>query len=320
MRFVQHVVSGSRRLSVVVDDLAADVAGILEQRVLAADGYRGERATRLAAHLAPTELADFLALGEAAMDRARAVTECVAADRDSLAATGYLTPLADLTYASPCSPTSALYCAGLNYRDHVAEQAGRAVSDYPSIFLRIADSVVGHRQPLVRPSGVSVDLDFEGELAVVIGRPCHRVAVADALSHVAGYTVFNDGSVRDFQKRGPELFPGKNFFHTGAMGPWLVTADEVGDPQDIDLTTTLAGEIMQSSNTKYMIFDVATLIATVSDFSYLQPGDVIATGTPAGVGFRRTPPRFLVPGERITVTFDRVGTLENDIIDETDRR
>jgi 2-keto-4-pentenoate hydratase/2-oxohepta-3-ene-1,7-dioic acid hydratase in catechol pathway len=164
---------------------------------------------------------------------------------------------------------------------------------------------------------VSLQLDFEGELAAVIGTPCHRVPRDNALDYVVGYTIFNDGSVRDFQKRGPELTPGKNFFHSGSLGPWVVTADEVGDPQDISLRTKLNDEVMQAANTKDMIFDVATLISAISDFSYLQPGDVIATGTPAGVGFRRSPQRFMVPGECVTVEFDRVGALENQILDES---
>jgi 2-keto-4-pentenoate hydratase/2-oxohepta-3-ene-1,7-dioic acid hydratase in catechol pathway len=320
MRLISHRVSGQTHLSVVVEDLAADIGGILATRILARRGYQGVRAERLAAHLAPPDIADFLALGQPALNQARDVADYVsAADADehkTLTAVGYLAGLDSLTYAPTMSPSSSLYCAGLNYRDHVAEQAGRQVSSYPSLFLRIADSIVGHRQPLVRPAGVSVAFDFEGELAVVIGRPGYRVPIEQALDYVAGYSVFNDGSVRDYQKRGPEITQGKNFFRTGALGPWLVTADEVGDPQDIHLTTTLSGEVMQSSNTKEMIFDVATLIATISEFSYLQPGDVIATGTPAGVGFRRSPQRFMQPGERVQVAFDRVGVLENKIVDE----
>jgi acylpyruvate hydrolase len=322
MRLVQYVKGSRRRLGVVVGDQVADIAALAEVVVLRERGFRGHRATRLAGLTAPVEIADFLALGDAAVGLAGEVAAAVeAADPDqrgAWVADGLVSDLEDLSYAPPFSADSSFWCIGLNYADHVAEQAGRTPSQHPGIFIRQPDSFVGHRQPLLRPTEVSVDLDFEGELAIVIGKPGHRITAERALDHVFGYTVFNDGSLRDFQKRGPELTPGKNFYHSGALGPWIVTADEVPHPQEIDYTTTLAGEVMQSANTRDMIFDIVAVIVAISEYAHLQPGDVIATGTAAGVGFRRTPPRFMQPGETVRIEFDGVGALENPVVEETD--
>jgi 2-keto-4-pentenoate hydratase/2-oxohepta-3-ene-1,7-dioic acid hydratase in catechol pathway len=322
MRLVQYVKGSRRRLGVVVGDQVADIAALAEVVVLRERGYRGHRATRLAELSAPVEIADFLALGEASTDLAGAVAAAVesagADQRGAWTADGVLSDLADLTYAPPFTPDSSFWCIGLNYADHVAEQAGRAVAPYADIFIRLPDTFVGHGEPLLRPTDVSVDLDFEGELAVVIGKPGHRISREDALDHVFGYTLFNDGSLRDFQKRGPGLTPGKNFYHSGALGPWIITADEVPQPQELGYTTTLSGEVMQSANTRDMIFDIRAVIVAVSEFAHLQPGDVISTGTAAGVGFRRTPPRFMQPGETVRIEFDGVGVLENPIVEETD--
>ncbi len=215
----------------------------------------------------------------------------------------------------PCIVNSGkVLCIGVNYKKHVHEM-GRELPDKPWVFVRFADSFVGHGAGMLRPS-VSKQYDFEGELAVVIGRSAHRVAAADAFDYVAGYCCLNDGSVRDFQRHSGQFTAGKNFLKSGSMGPWLVTKDEVPDPAALQLETRLNGETMQSSPTSDLIFDIPTLIEYCATFTRLEPGDVIATGTPGGVGAARTPPVWLQPGDTIEVAISGIGVLQNTIVAE----
>ena len=203
-------------------------------------------------------------------------------------------------------------CVGRNYRDHVTEM-GNTLSAPPTIFLRTTQSLVGHRQSIVCPSA-SNQYDFEGELGVVIGRGGRRITADRALSHVAGYTCFFDGSVRDFQKH--SFTAGKNFDSSGSCGPWLVPAAEVPDPQNLKLYTRLNGETVQQANISEMMLTVAEIIAYISIFTHLEPGDVIATGTPSGVGTARTPQLWLKPGDRIEVEVEGIGVPANTVISE----
>lgn len=206
-----------------------------------------------------------------------------------------------------------ILCVGINYHAHVAE-TGRSLPTYPMIFTRFADSQCGHRDALVRPPE-SDQLDFEGELAVIIGQYTHRVPAARALEHISGYSCYNDGSIRDWQRHTIQFTPGKNFPSTGAFGPWLVTADEIGDPSTLSLTTRLNGTVMQSAETSDLIFSIERLVEYCSSFTALQPGDVIITGTPGGVGAFREPPVWLKPGDTIDVEISRIGTLSNTIVE-----
>lgn len=216
----------------------------------------------------------------------------------------------------PCVPNPGkVFCIGVNYRKHVLEM-GRDLPEYPWVFTRSADSFVGHGVNMIRPVSVSEQYDFEGELAVVIGRSTHRVAAADALDCVAGYSCLNDGSIRDFQRHSGQFTPGKNFYHSGSLGPWLVTADEIEDVSKLELETRLNGEVMQSASTSDLIFDIPRLIEYCSTFARLEAGDVIATGTPGGVGAARTPPLWMKPGDVIEVSISEVGVLRNVIADE----
>ncbi len=209
---------------------------------------------------------------------------------------------------------SRIVCIGVNYRAHALE-AERQDTGFPSVFLRLPDTVVGHRQPILRPR-VSKDLDFEGELAVVIGRPGRYISRDDALQHVAGYSCFNDASIRDWQRHNPGPTPGKNFYQCGSFGPWLVTADEIPDPRALKLTTTVNGIEMQSTTLDLMIYDVPAIIEYVSGFTPLHTGDVISTGTPAGVAMGRNPPPWLKAGDKVEITITGIGTLHNEIADE----
>ena len=204
-----------------------------------------------------------------------------------------------------------IFCVGHNYDSHRRE-TGRDKTAHPSIFLRFADSQTGHGQPLMMPA-VSTMLDYEGELALVIGKAGRAIAEDYALSHVAGYACYNDGSVRDWQWHTSQFAPGKNFPQTGAFGPWMVSADEIPDPSALSVTTRVNGEVVQSQPTADMIFSVPVIIAYVSGFTPLSPGDVIVTGTPGGVGAKRQPPRWLNEGDLVEVEIPGVGLLANRV-------
>jgi 2-keto-4-pentenoate hydratase/2-oxohepta-3-ene-1,7-dioic acid hydratase in catechol pathway len=212
-----------------------------------------------------------------------------------------------------------IICVGVNYLAHIREM-GREPPAYPTLFVRYPDSLVGHGEVLRRPRE-STHYDYEGELAIVIGRPARRVAAAEALASVAGYTCLLDGSVRDWQNHTTQFIPGKNFPATGSCGPWLVTTDEIPDPSRLHIETRINGQVMQSAPTSDLCFDVRRIVEYVSTFTPLSPGDVIATGTPSGVGFARKPPRWLVPGDVVEVSITGsggpgIGTLRNVVADE----
>jgi 2-keto-4-pentenoate hydratase/2-oxohepta-3-ene-1,7-dioic acid hydratase in catechol pathway len=214
----------------------------------------------------------------------------------------------------PIPDPDKVLCVGVNYHDH-REETGRAESAFPTLFTRFANTQVGHQQSLIRPR-VSKELDFEGELAVVVGRRARHVSKANALSYVAGYACYQDGSVRDFQRHTSQFTAGKNFVGTGGFGPWLVTADEIPDPSKLTLSFRLNGEQLQHTTTDLMIFNVPALLEYITAFTELVPGDVIATGTPAGVGWKRSPQIFLKPGDVADVEISGVGTLRNLVVDE----
>jgi 2-keto-4-pentenoate hydratase/2-oxohepta-3-ene-1,7-dioic acid hydratase in catechol pathway len=204
-----------------------------------------------------------------------------------------------------------ILCVGHNYESH-RQETGRAKTEHPSIFVRFADSQIGHGEPILRPHR-STMLDYEGELAVVIGRFCRNVSESEALGFVAGYSIYNDASVRDWQWHTTQFTPGKNFPGTGSFGPWLVTADEIPDPSALRVTTRLNGEVMQDQPTSQMIFPIPAIIAYVSAFTQLAPGDVIVSGTPGGVGAKRDPAVWMKPGDRIEVEIPGIGILRNPI-------
>lgn len=207
-----------------------------------------------------------------------------------------------------------ILCVGVNYRPHI-EEMGREVPDYPVVFTRFPGSLVGHGEALLRPR-VSEQFDFEGELAVVIGREARHVRRADAMDYVGGYCCFMDGSVRDWQRHSGQFTAGKNFERSGAIGP-PAPAATVGDPRALQLTTRVNGEVMQTGAVADLVFDIPTLIEYCSTFTHLQPGDVIATGTPGGVGAARRPPVWLKDGDTVEVDIPGVGILSNPVEDES---
>ncbi len=251
----------------------------------------------------PADAIGFLAEGDAARARAKIVLDALPED-------------ATMEYdavrlAAPIPRPGKIICIGLNYRDHAAE-TGQDLPEHPTVFAKYATCVVGPRDPIVLPR-VSSHIDYEGELAVVIGREAKEAPLDKALDYVAGYTAFNDVSARDYQHHTSQWTIGKTFDTFGPMGPLLVTADEIGDPHDLTLRVSIGGEVLQESNTRFLIFSIPELIVYLSAVMTLEPGDVIATGTPAGIGGARTPPRWLRPGEVVTVDIEKIGRLQNPV-------
>ncbi len=207
-----------------------------------------------------------------------------------------------------------IICVGLNYGEHVRE-TGREITESPALFLRVPASQVAHGQDIVRPPE-STRLDYEGEIAIVIGKGGRRISEADAWSHIAGYSCYNDGSIRDWQVSTSQWTAGKNFWRTGGFGPWLVTADEIKPDQNMTLVTRLNGVELQRATTDMMIHSIPRQIAYISTFTPLQAGDVIVTGTPGGVGNKRNPQVFMKPGDVVEIDVDAIGILRNGIRDE----
>jgi 2-keto-4-pentenoate hydratase/2-oxohepta-3-ene-1,7-dioic acid hydratase in catechol pathway len=227
-------------------------------------------------------------------------------------------PVASITPALPITTPGAIICVGLNYTDHIKE-GGYDIPDYPALFMRSKASIMAAGKPLVRPT-CSDKLDYEAELMLIVGKGGRHISEADALDHVFGYTVFNDGSVRDYQRKTHQWTPGKNFDNTGAIGPFVMTPDEVPEgAAGLKIESRVGDEILQSSNTGNMIWGVRKIIAIVSEYTTLAPGDMIAMGTPPGVGHAKKPnPRWLVPGETVEIEIEGIGICASPIVDEKD--
>lgn len=244
----------------------------------------------------------------------QAVEHAESLDAETAAAEGVLVPRAEAEVLVPIPNPPKIVCVARNFGKHAAE-AGLEVSEIPILFARFANTQVAHEKPIIVPS-VSDQVDWEGELAVVIGKGGHRISKEDAFSHVAGYTVFNDVSVRDYQFRVAQYTGGKNFRASGPVGPHITLVDENIDPHNARITTVINGKVEQDASTAEFIFDIPTIIEHISEFIPLEPGDIIPMGTPAGVGFKRTPPQFLKDGDVIEVAVEGIGTLRNPVVNE----
>lgn len=280
MKLASYIANGTNAFGVVVGD-----------QVVTVNNHFGNRYPTLRS-----------ALESGALDKIRTVADNATPDHQ----------VSDVLFLPVIPDPAKIICVGYNYRSHLAE-TGREMPTKPSVFSRFTDTLLGHEEPMVRPS-VSEQFDYEGELAIIIGRTGRHIPAEHALDYVAGYTCFNDGSVRDFQKI--SVTAGKNFPSSAPLGPWMVTADEVPDPSKLTLTTRLNGQQVQHSTTDLLIYSVPAIISYVSDFTTLEPGDVIATGTPEGVGHKRTPPLWLKPGDLVEVEISGIGTLRNRVEDE----
>lgn len=286
MKLLSFVLAGRDTWGAVVGDGVVDLGAVFPQHATLAD-YIGS--------------GDYLKAAEHVAGRAAAVA------------------LADVVYLPVIPRPEKIVCAVRNYMDHHQEvlAAGlqRDLSEQPPIFLRVWRSQTPHNGPIVRPK-VSDSLDWEGELAVIIGKAGRNIPEDKAFEHVAGYSCYNDGSVREWQFHAKQIASGKNFESTGGFGPWMVTADEIEPNRPLKLEVRLNGEVLQSSHTGHMIFSIPKLIAYASAIFTLVPGDVIATGTPAGVGWSRKPPRFMQPGDVCEVEIEGIGTLRNPIVQQ----
>jgi acylpyruvate hydrolase len=254
----------------------------------------------------PDNMLGFLEMGQSALALARQVLAAPPA--------AAVLARAAVTLKAPIPRPGKIVCLGLNYRDHAIE-SNLPIPTYPVVFAKFANVVIGPGEAIVLPK-ISNEVDYEAEFGVVIGKRGRAISEADALSYVAGYLPFHDVSARDYQMRTSQWVIGKTFDTFGPMGPALTTADEVPDPHNLNIQLSIGGEVLQSSNTRHLIFNVPQIIAHLSAVMTLEPGDLIATGTPNGVGAARTPKRFLKPGEVVRIEIERLGVLENPVVAE----
>lgn len=281
MKLVSFTKDGNSSYGIVLDGGVLDAGAIL-----------GEKYASLKAILEADALGELQALASGSADFA----------------------LDEVDLLPPIPESGKIFCLGINYMAHINEMK-REKPAHPWVFMRTDHCQVGHDQAMVRPK-VSERFDFEGELALVIGKTGHHIKREDALSYIAGYSCFNDGSIRDYQRHSQLFTAGKNFYKSGSFGPWLVTADEIPDPTALSLETRLNGEVMQSAKIDDLCFDIPYLIEYLSSIGPLRPGDVIVTGTPGGVGFGRDPFVWMKDGDTIEVEISSIGVLSNPIVDE----
>jgi 2-keto-4-pentenoate hydratase/2-oxohepta-3-ene-1,7-dioic acid hydratase in catechol pathway len=235
---------------------------------------------------------------------------------EAAASNGKAIPIEEIEWRVPVPDSPRIFCVGRNFKRAMEEQ-GLERPSHPILFARFASSLVANGRPIVRPF-VSQQFDYEGELCVIIGKSGRHLTPDQALHHVAGYTCFNDGSVRDYQRHTTQDTPGKNFWHSGAIGPWIVTSDEIPDPSRLSIRTELNGETVQSDRLDDLLFSAADVLSYLSQIAPLEPGDLIALGTPLGSGVNRKPQHWLVPGDTVSVTIEHIGTLTNKVVDERD--
>ncbi|MEC7464044.1 MAG: fumarylacetoacetate hydrolase family protein [Pseudomonadota bacterium] len=281
MRITSYSIDGIKTFGVVTDD------GVIDAKPLAGG---------------PQSLKDAIAAGS--MDMIAEATVKRSADHS----------IDEVEFLPVIPDPDKIIAVGLNYRSHVLE-GGRDIPEWPMIFTRFANSQVGHGQPMIKPN-VSEMFDFEGEMAVIIGESCRHVSEADALSVVAGYACYNDGSIRDYQRHTSQFVPGKSFYKSGAFGPWMVTTDEIPDPGALTLMTRLNGKEMQHATTDDLLFSIPQLIHYLTTVTELVPGDVIVSGTTGGVGCYRDPPVFMKDGDIIEIELDKIGVLRNPVVNE----
>jgi acylpyruvate hydrolase len=308
LKLATFALNGEPRLGAIVWDSLVDLSAACEA---------GMRTGAIPANggTLPSTMMEFLAAGEAA-DRLAGEALTYAGGAETLHAlhrVGLAVEVSRATYLPPIARPSKIICVGRNYKEHAQEMGGDPLPQYPTLFAKFSNTLVGHRAPIVLPACSSM-VDYEAELAVVIGRRGRNIPAQAAMSHVAGCTIFNDVSVRDFQRRTPQWLQGKTFDGAGPCGPFLVTLDELKNPDALDVRLKLNGEVMQNSNTSQFIFRIPQLIEYISQVVTLEPGDIIATGTPSGVGFARNPQVFLKPGDLVEIEIEGLGILQNPVV------
>jgi acylpyruvate hydrolase len=315
MRLVTYQHEGQSRSGAQLDELIIDLNRAYNTAV---KHIGNEDELAVAAMRVPPDMIDLLRGGDASLRAAQQALDFVRSqlkEKDNtLEQQGIVYALESVSLLQPVLRPGKVICLGLNYRDH-AKEAGMAIPEYPVLFHKVAGSLIGHNQPVVVPRSSS-KIDFEGELTIIIGRRGKYIAEHEALSYIAGYTIGNDVSARDLQFRTSQWTTGKMLDTFGPLGPALVTRDEVPDPNALHIKTTLNGQVMQDGNTAEMIFRVPFIVSYISEIVTLEPGDIILTGTPAGIGNTRTPPVFMKPGDTVTVEIERLGVLTNPLVAE----
>jgi acylpyruvate hydrolase len=315
MRLVTYQHEGQSRSGAQLDELIIDLNRAYNTAV---KHIGNEDELAVAAMRVPPDMTDLLRGGDASLRAAQQALDFVRSqlkEKDNtLEQQGIVYALESVSLLQPVLRPGKVICLGLNYRDH-AKEAGMAIPEYPVLFHKVAGSLIGHNQPVVVPRSSS-KIDFEGELTIIIGRRGKYIAEHEALSYIAGYTIGNDVSARDLQFRTSQWTTGKMLDTFGPLGPALVTRDEVPDPNALHIKTTLNGQVMQDGNTAEMIFRVPFIVSYISEIVTLEPGDVILTGTPAGIGNTRTPPVFMKPGDTVSVEIERLGVLTNPLVAE----
>ncbi|HEY7125511.1 MAG TPA: fumarylacetoacetate hydrolase family protein [Ktedonobacterales bacterium] len=315
MRLVTYQRAGQARTGAELDGQIVDLNHAHRAALQAADNAAELAVADLRV---PTDMVGLLRGGETSLKAAQQavafVQKRLPEDARTLNAQGIIAALDEVALLSPVLNPSKVICLGLNYRDHAIE-SGMAIPTYPVLFNKVASSLTGHQQPIVIPRS-SNQVDYEAELAFIIGKRGKYIPEAEAFDYVAGYAAANDVSARDLQFRTSQWSSGKMLDTFGPLGPALVTRDEVPDPHQLAIKTILNGQVMQNGNTAEMIFRVPAIIAALSEICTIEPGDVIMTGTPPGIGNARTPPVFLRPGDTVTIEIERLGKLTNPVIAE----
>jgi 2-keto-4-pentenoate hydratase/2-oxohepta-3-ene-1,7-dioic acid hydratase in catechol pathway len=315
MRLVTFYNGYAPRLGALVNDVVVDLQAAYILQQFGSDALPSLAQLQLAQAQLPSDALAFIDLGEPAMARARQLVEAYEAQADTPEVRQYTYKQADVRLLPPILRPGKIIAIGLNYVDHAAE-SNMPLPKNPVIFAKFATCLVGPGEPVVHPgSAISSKLDYEVELAVIMGKKAKRISVDQALEYVFGYSVMNDISARDLQLEDSQWIKGKALDTFAPFGPALVTADEVPDPQSLDIQLTLNGKIMQSSNTNAMIFSVARIVSYLSQLMTLEPGDVISTGTPPGVGAGRNPAVFLQPGDIMSAEIAQVGVLTNPVVE-----
>ncbi len=307
MRLVTFDTPVGPRLGVVADGKVVD-ANAAYAAYLRAQNVQD--APERAAWEVPAEIRAFLRRWPEVLARAQAAVDHALAHPDPWT----VRPLSEVRLLPPIPDPGKVICLGHNYRDH-AEETRQPLPKAPVLFCKFPTTLIGPEEP-IRITRLSDQVDYEAELVVVIGRAGRYISEQEAMDYVAGYSLMNDISVRDYQRAVSQWTTGKNFYRSTPFGPWIVTTDEVPDPHDLELELVLNGEVMQRARTSQMIFSIPQIVAFVAQTCGIEPGDVIATGTPAGVGFVRTPPVFLRPGDRVVVRASRIGELANPVVRE----
>jgi 2-keto-4-pentenoate hydratase/2-oxohepta-3-ene-1,7-dioic acid hydratase in catechol pathway len=309
MKLVSYVHGGDVRLGAVDGDMVID----LNRAYAAMQRNQGLLAAAATADaVLPTDAVTFLALGPPTLDAARdALAHARSLAPERARQSLIIAPVDGVELLPPVPRPPKIVCVARNYADH-AKEAGLQISEIPIVFARFPATLVAHGGAIIRPT-VSEQLDWEGELAVIIGKGGRHIARHDAMDHIAGYSIFNDVTVRDYQFRVTQYTSGKNFAASGPFGPYLVLKEEIPDPHALRITTEVNGVLKQDGNTRDMLYDLPMILGHISEWIALEPGDVIATGTPAGVGFKRDPPEFLRPGDHVAVTVSGLGTLSNTV-------